>query len=254
MSLIKCSECGREISDKATSCPHCGAPVILPSVEPGQEDANIAGFEESFENANSQLAGDEATIDEVDPVALKKKKMIKITVAVIAGIAVLIVGIIAYQQYNEKQYVKNANAYLESCRLVFNDSGSITDITEHVWYNCIWEEDDSETNPYTKDSGGSFYDDFNDALSNLFDSDKYISKVSKIKSNYSDAQSLYNKLGNPPKDMENTWAAIQTLNKTIVSFKNAAIDPQGNYDQYSTRVNKTYNNASDAYDKLESLL
>lgn len=27
MALIKCSECGKEISDKAVSCPHCGAPV-----------------------------------------------------------------------------------------------------------------------------------------------------------------------------------------------------------------------------------
>lgn len=27
MSLIKCSECGREISDKAVSCPGCGCPI-----------------------------------------------------------------------------------------------------------------------------------------------------------------------------------------------------------------------------------
>lgn len=27
MALINCSECGREISDKAFSCPHCGAPT-----------------------------------------------------------------------------------------------------------------------------------------------------------------------------------------------------------------------------------
>ena len=27
MALIKCKECGREISDKATTCPHCGCPV-----------------------------------------------------------------------------------------------------------------------------------------------------------------------------------------------------------------------------------
>lgn len=27
MALIKCDECGREISEKATSCPSCGAPV-----------------------------------------------------------------------------------------------------------------------------------------------------------------------------------------------------------------------------------
>lgn len=27
MALIKCPECGREISDKASSCPHCGYPI-----------------------------------------------------------------------------------------------------------------------------------------------------------------------------------------------------------------------------------
>ena len=27
MALINCSECGKEISDKATSCPNCGAPT-----------------------------------------------------------------------------------------------------------------------------------------------------------------------------------------------------------------------------------
>lgn len=27
MALIKCSECGREVSDKAGSCPGCGAPI-----------------------------------------------------------------------------------------------------------------------------------------------------------------------------------------------------------------------------------
>lgn len=26
MALIKCPECGKEISDKAISCPHCGCP------------------------------------------------------------------------------------------------------------------------------------------------------------------------------------------------------------------------------------
>lgn len=28
MALIKCTECGHEVSDKATSCPNCGCPII----------------------------------------------------------------------------------------------------------------------------------------------------------------------------------------------------------------------------------
>lgn len=27
MALIKCKECGKEISDKSDKCPHCGAPL-----------------------------------------------------------------------------------------------------------------------------------------------------------------------------------------------------------------------------------
>ena len=27
MALIKCPECGQEISDQATSCPNCGCPM-----------------------------------------------------------------------------------------------------------------------------------------------------------------------------------------------------------------------------------
>lgn len=34
MALIKCSECGREISDKAEACPGCGAPVEVAVVPP----------------------------------------------------------------------------------------------------------------------------------------------------------------------------------------------------------------------------
>lgn len=34
MALIKCSECGKEISDKATACPGCGAPIQLGRVDP----------------------------------------------------------------------------------------------------------------------------------------------------------------------------------------------------------------------------
>lgn len=32
MALIKCSECGAEISDKATTCPHCGNPICSSDV------------------------------------------------------------------------------------------------------------------------------------------------------------------------------------------------------------------------------
>lgn len=37
MALIECSECHKEISDKAVACPHCGSPTA-PSVAPKQSE------------------------------------------------------------------------------------------------------------------------------------------------------------------------------------------------------------------------
>lgn len=33
MALIKCPECGKEISDKASNCPNCGCPIKIPKAE-----------------------------------------------------------------------------------------------------------------------------------------------------------------------------------------------------------------------------
>ena len=30
MPIINCSECGKEVSDKASSCPNCGCPIAIP--------------------------------------------------------------------------------------------------------------------------------------------------------------------------------------------------------------------------------
>ena len=30
MALIKCTECGQMVSDKASTCPKCGAPIVVP--------------------------------------------------------------------------------------------------------------------------------------------------------------------------------------------------------------------------------
>lgn len=31
MALIKCGECGQQMSDRALKCPHCGAPAVVAS-------------------------------------------------------------------------------------------------------------------------------------------------------------------------------------------------------------------------------
>lgn len=39
MALIECSECGKEVSDKAAACPHCGAPINIEEAQPVTAEA-----------------------------------------------------------------------------------------------------------------------------------------------------------------------------------------------------------------------
>lgn len=43
MALIKCIECGKDASDKATSCPHCGCPIT--SLKYHNQEFNSADYD-----------------------------------------------------------------------------------------------------------------------------------------------------------------------------------------------------------------
>jgi len=43
MALIKCFECGKEVSDRAASCPHCGAPTVEPPTKSAVESDHLSG-------------------------------------------------------------------------------------------------------------------------------------------------------------------------------------------------------------------
>ena len=73
MALIKCSECGKEISNKASVCPHCGMP--LRSEDRGTYDINKKKKKQWF------LINPDATItvDNSDKYKLKNDSSIKIS-------------------------------------------------------------------------------------------------------------------------------------------------------------------------------
>lgn len=66
MALILCEECKREISDRAISCPGCGAPVAsnkLPPNPPKQKIAPVS-IEEVFKYVNRQsIPGNVKTVN-----------------------------------------------------------------------------------------------------------------------------------------------------------------------------------------------
>lgn len=76
MALIKCPECGKEISDKAETCPNCGYPIV-----------------EKVDEANTNMVNEEIIVSEVNQT--EKKRLSKrgmITIAVIVT-AIILVGV-----------------------------------------------------------------------------------------------------------------------------------------------------------------
>lgn len=74
MALIKCVECGKEISDRADNCPYCGCPVGAESFFGSIDFVWVNGFTQNF-NVTTIL------IDNVEHGKLRQGKSISIKVA-----------------------------------------------------------------------------------------------------------------------------------------------------------------------------
>ena len=82
MALIICPECGREISDQATACPHCGFPVqsyIQTQTETYSILLDITGDEQQAEEMRSILHLTDAQIEEAVNTVLAAKPAVVAT-------------------------------------------------------------------------------------------------------------------------------------------------------------------------------
>ena len=60
MALITCPECGKEISDKATTCPNCGAPVNTTNTPDPVPQPNT-NYSEKYRSPQNDKSKDKVT-------------------------------------------------------------------------------------------------------------------------------------------------------------------------------------------------
>lgn len=84
--------------------------------------------------------------------------------------------IIAEQQYQE---CYDSTVYKMSETIVIAEE--MCNLTLSVWHNSIYKIEDEETDVYTRNKKGVYFEDFNEALNNLVNSDEYQNMIFAFK-------------------------------------------------------------------------
>ncbi|MCI8282944.1 MAG: zinc ribbon domain-containing protein [Lachnospiraceae bacterium] len=260
MAMIQCPECGQEISDKAKKCIHCGK--VFVEEKPVNEEikciecgAVLSGTDEICPNCGCPIEeqkADEPQKVEVTNVKLsvnkKKAKIIRGVAIVVVAAIIAVIGIKFISENNaKKEYVENYEKLIYLILDGASDAESAGGLIHDVWYNTIYEESDSKTDKYTKDSNGMFYDDFNTSLLMLMLSDSFTSDIDDIKSNQEQVQKMMKDMKNPPEGYADAYDALKDFYDAYTKLVNLAVDPSGNLSSYTSEFNEADSETMNTY-------
>ncbi|PWL78574.1 MAG: hypothetical protein DBY20_06910 [Coriobacteriia bacterium] len=178
----------------------------------------------------------------------KKKKLSKGALAgIISGSVVLVIIIVvavvlsmqaqATAKYNE--YVDNLDSLATYGLQAASTAESICNTTKSVWYSAIWDDDKT----WDADIEKYHASDFNDALAKMYADSSVKTKISNMKANASEVESLIGKLKNPPDpDLQDAYDAAKEFADSVEELVDLAADPSGSLNTFSTN----FSNADDA--------
>lgn len=286
MALINCPECGKEISDRALSCPNCGCPIASVDQPVGTGSASAQTPEAPVDIPVNQSPSDEQKspiYEKANEVEKAVKSKTGIIIAVIAIAVVVIAAILisgAVKDAREKkaaeeaaaaaaaardEYIENLNTIRFDMLMAAADAEDAAGLIHDVWYNTIYEKSNSETNKYTIKSSkyssskssysdSDFNDDFNTSLTYLFIDAEFIEKQASIESQCDDIASLYGKMQNPPDDLSACYATLGDLYDAFLALTGCATDPSGNLNSYTSTLNEADSDFINYYDKLGAMI
>lgn len=246
MGFITCPKCGKTIDKKANVCPHCSSII---------SKHNLIMCEDCKKEYDISMAAcphcgcPNSTFKQKK----KKHKGVIISIIVVALIIVSVLGISISLKAKEREYYSNMETVsftmLDGAAKAENAGNQI----KSVWYNAIYEKRDSETDQYTM-KNGKFVDDFNDALSCLFEDENFINSISEIETNQSEVADLMKQLKNPPKKYKEAYSVLKVYYDNYLKMTKTVISPTGSLNTFSENFNKYDNDTVDSYEKMKLYL
>lgn len=246
MALISCPQCGKEISEKAKVCPHCNLNLSPQSSKICEE----CGTEYAAHlNACPNCGCPNLVIEENKSRGKHKRKIILATILIL----ILALGVVVSQKVKEAEYYSNMEAVSYTMLDGAIKAETAGNLIKSVWNNAIYQKKDDETDKYTLENG-KFVDDFNDALSNLFSDETFMSDISEIQNNKLEVNNLMKKLTDPPKKYEEAYLVLKVYYDNYLKLNKLVVNTTGSLNTFSDDFNKYDSETADSYDKMQLYL
>ncbi len=229
-----CTECGAPLNEGQTVCSQCGCPI--PNWQSTPDAVPFA--------------------PPAEPVVMPKHRKMKTMtiVLIIIGAIVVLAGVAAgifgyqYMQHQKQLEIEEASRqaeiqrireYSEKLKRTRNTmyTGAVKseeagNLIKQVWYNSIFEEENPETDRFTKPNG-TFVEDFNDALDNLFADSEFHDVIFGINLNQKQVNALMQELTDPPEQFEEAYQELKKLHEAYLELTNLVMNPTGSLKTFS---------------------
>lgn len=229
MALIKCPECGKEISDKAASCPNCGCPISK------DNDSGCNSDKAKTPIISDKINADKPSIKNFFSNPRNKKFFI---LGIIIVVLIIVLSVININNQNKKN---NQNEIFKA------DFTSIENIMELSQMDIEDVYSQMSTSWYNAIDDGL---DFNSRIKNTYNTPDVQMKITRIKKSQDAIQKIIQDLKNAPNEYSKAYNALLTLNESFAKYSDFAVSPTGSYQTYTQGFNSAksdFNSKLSAY-------
>lgn len=265
MSLIKCPECGREISDQTDRCPECGYPIQHESMNENPDVEQELGTANDKENGgDSQNESEQKSPDgKKSRRSSKTKKIIGALIGVVIIIGVIVAVAISNrnakireQQKAEQDEILTYNGYIDDFNSLYSkvykgaaEAESVCVLTANVWTNSIYGQSDEETDKYT--AGTS---DFNAAIQNVYNDEEIGEKLVSVREIQEKGNQYIQNLQSCPDELDKCYDAAVQVNTAYSALADLAMSPSGNLRTYRDTESERVETLLSAFKTLGAII